>query len=161
MRAWAAWHTSVDGDRLAHEPGGHFLAAVVEDDAEVDGEVELDDVEDVGLEHRAEAQGRLQVDEPLQQRAAGQSGRQPHLGLDQAKHVGADAKLQCVARAPAERRRGRCRGRRTGLMASRASGSPPRTRWPGRTRPGSRSGTAPSMPCPPLLAASDYKHGTK
>ncbi|CAM0903443.1 unnamed protein product [Alopecurus aequalis] len=96
----------VDRYCLAFESGGHAPAAVVEDEAEVDGEVELD-AEDVGLEHSAEAHGRLEVDEPLQQRAAWQRGRHSHLGLDQAQHVGAHAQLQRVARAPAKRRRGR------------------------------------------------------
>jgi hypothetical protein len=92
---------------LAHESGGPGPAAVVEDEAEVDRQVEFD-AEDVALDGSAEADGGLEVDEPLQQRAAWLRGRHGHLGLDQAQHVGAHAQLQRVAGAPAER--GRCRG---------------------------------------------------
>ena len=45
------------------------LAAVVEEETEVDGHVEVD-AQDVGLDGGAEADGGVQVDEALQQRAA-------------------------------------------------------------------------------------------
>ena len=48
----------------AFESGGHGLAAVVEDEAEVDGQVEVD-AEDAALDGGAEAQCGLEVDEPL------------------------------------------------------------------------------------------------
>jgi hypothetical protein len=94
--------------RSALEAGGHGPAAVVEDEAEIDRQVEVD-AEDVALDSSAEAGGGLQVDEPLQQRAAWLRGRRAHLSLDEAQHVGAHAQLERVAGAPAERRR---RGRR-------------------------------------------------
>jgi hypothetical protein len=50
--------------RLAHESRGPGLAAVVEDEAEVDGQVELD-AEDVALDGGAETDGGLEVDEAL------------------------------------------------------------------------------------------------
>jgi hypothetical protein len=93
----------------ALESGGHGLAAVVEDEAEVNGQVQVD-AEDVALDGGAQAHGGLEVDEPLQQRAAWLRGRHAHLGLDQAQHVGAHAQLQRVAGALAER--GRRWGRR-------------------------------------------------
>ena len=107
----------------AHEAGGHGLAAVVEDEAEVDGQVQVD-AEDVALDGGAEAQGGLEVDEPLQQRAAGLRRRHADLGLDEAQHVGAHAQLQRVAGALAfgGRRRGwrgwGGRGRRRGAAAT-------------------------------------------
>jgi hypothetical protein len=74
---------------------GAVLAAVVEDEAEVDGELKVD-AEDVGLDGGAEADGGLQVDEPVQQRAARLVRRRAYLGLHQAQHVGAHAQLQRV-----------------------------------------------------------------
>jgi hypothetical protein len=109
---------------LAHESRGPGLAAVVEDEAEVDGQVELD-AEDVALDGGAEADGGLEVDETLQERAARLRGRHGHLGLDQAQHVGAHAQLQRVAGAPTERgrRRGWSRRRRGGRRGSVAVGA--------------------------------------
>jgi hypothetical protein len=86
---------------------------VVEDEAEVDGQVELDS-EDLSLDGGAEAHGGLEVHEPLQQRAARFRGRHAHLGLDQAQHVGAHAQLERVAGTLAERGRRRGRRRRGG-----------------------------------------------
>ncbi|CAD6262769.1 unnamed protein product [Miscanthus lutarioriparius] len=80
----------------ALESGGHGLAAVVEDEAEVDGQVEVD-AEDPALDGGAEAECGLEVDEPLQQRAAWLRGRHAHLGLDQAQNIGAHAQLERVA----------------------------------------------------------------
>ena len=102
-------HRSVNLEAL--EAGGHGLAAVVEDEAEVDGQVQVD-AEDVALDGGAEAQGGLKVDEPFKQRAAGLRGRHADLGLDEAQHVGAHAQLQRVAGALASRRRRRGRRRR-------------------------------------------------
>ena len=94
---------------------GAVLATVVEDEAEVDGEVKVD-AEDVGLDGGAEADGGLQVDEPVQQRAARLVRRRADLGLHQAQHVGAHSQLQRVPGArpvvAAGRRRGRLGGRR-------------------------------------------------
>jgi len=91
---------------------GAVLATVVEDEAEVDGEVQVD-AEDVGLDSGAEADGGLQVDEPIQQRAARLVRRRADLGLHQAQHVGAHAQLQRVPGAvvPAGRGRRRLWGR--------------------------------------------------
>ena len=104
-------------DLCAVEVVGAALAAVVEDEAEVDGEVEFD-AEDVGLDGGAEADGGLQVHEPVQQRAAGQVRRRADLGLDEAQHVGAHAQLQrvpgAVVAAAGRRRRWRRRQRRRG-----------------------------------------------
>jgi len=103
----------------ALESGGHGLAAVVEDEAEVDGQVEVD-AEDAALDGGAEAQCGLEVDEPLQQRAAWLRGRHAHLGLDQAQNIGAHAQLERVAGALAERgrRRGRRRRGRRGAVST-------------------------------------------
>jgi len=92
-------YTSRGDDRSAQEAGGQALAAVVEDEAEFDGEVEREDVEDVGLDGSAKAGGGLEVDEPLEEGAAWQRGRPAHIGLDQAQHVGAHAQLERVAGA--------------------------------------------------------------
>lgn len=86
----------------ALEAGGDVLAAVVDEEAEVDGHVEVD-AKDVGLERRAEAHRRLQVGEPLDQRAARLLRRRAQLQVDQpVEHVGAHAQLQRVDRAPRE-----------------------------------------------------------
>ncbi|KAF8687989.1 hypothetical protein HU200_042474 [Digitaria exilis] len=81
-------HRSISLEAL--ESGGDGLATVVEDEAEVDGQVEVDS-EDVALDGGAEAQGGLEVDEPLQQWAAWFSGWDTHLGLDETQHVSAHA----------------------------------------------------------------------
>jgi hypothetical protein len=110
--------------RLALEAGGHGLAAVVEDEAEVDGEVERD-AEDVALDGGAEADGGLEVDKPLEEGAAWQRRGSTHLGLDETQHVGTNAQLQGVAGAPAERawRRGRRRRGRGRASAVRRAGA--------------------------------------
>ena len=89
-------------DQSALEAAGHVLAAVVKDEAEVDGEVELD-AEHVGFDGGAKTDGSLEVDEPLEEGAARQRRRRAHLGLDQAQHVGAHAQLQQVEGALARR----------------------------------------------------------
>jgi hypothetical protein len=80
----------------AGKVGRADLAALVEDEVETDGHVEVD-AQDVGLDRRAEADGGVEVDEPLQQRAAlvvlGQAD------LDEAQHVGAHPELERVDRA--------------------------------------------------------------
>jgi hypothetical protein len=91
-----AMDDDISTDHLcAVEVVGAVLAAVVEDEAEVDGEVKVD-AEDVGLDGGAEASDDLQVDEPVQQRAALLVRRRADLGLHQAQHVGAHAQLQRV-----------------------------------------------------------------
>jgi hypothetical protein len=61
------------------------LTALVEDEAEVDGQVELD-AEHVGLDGSAQADGGVEVDEPAVQRAARLLVGQAN--LDKAQHVG-------------------------------------------------------------------------
>jgi len=78
----------------ALEAGGHGLAAVVEDEAEVDGQVQVD-AEDVALDGGAEAQGGLEVDEPLQQRAAGLRRRHADLGLDCDRTTKLNSLIKC------------------------------------------------------------------
>ncbi|CAL9091154.1 hypothetical protein MUK42_20301 [Musa troglodytarum] len=93
----------------ALELSGGLLAAVVEEEAEVDGEVEMD-TEDVGLERSAKAHSCLEVDEAVEQRAALARllRKLAHPDLDQAiKHVGAGGELEGVDGALAV---GRARG---------------------------------------------------
>ena len=105
---------------------GAVLATVVEDEAKVDGEVKVD-AEDVGLDGGAEADGSLQVDEPVQQRAARLVRGRADLGLHQAQHVGAHSQLQRVPGArpvvAAGRRRGRLGGRRRRAVGRARHGS--------------------------------------
>jgi hypothetical protein len=75
------------------------LAALVEDEGEVNGQVELD-AEHVGLDGSAQADGGVEVDEPTQQRAARLIVRQAN--LDEAQHVGAHVELERVDGALAE-----------------------------------------------------------
>uniref|UniRef100_A0A8R7QM40 Uncharacterized protein n=1 Tax=Triticum urartu TaxID=4572 RepID=A0A8R7QM40_TRIUA len=83
----------------ALEAGGDVLAAVVDEQAEVDGDVEVD-AQDVGLERRAQAHGCIQVRQPLEQRAARLLRRRHRPQVDQpAQHVRARPKLQRVNRA--------------------------------------------------------------
>lgn len=84
----------------ALEACGDALAAEVEDEAEVDGDVEVEP-QHVGLDGRAEAHGGVQLHEPVQQRAARLVHRHAGLGLDQVQHIGAHAELQRVRRAVA------------------------------------------------------------
>ncbi|KAM0931676.1 hypothetical protein ACQ4PT_000181 [Festuca glaucescens] len=90
----------LDGCLWALEASGDFLAAVVDEEAEVDGHVEVD-AQDVGLESGAEADGGLQVGEALDQGAARLLRWLSELQVDQpVQHVGAHAQLQRVDRAP-------------------------------------------------------------
>jgi hypothetical protein len=84
----------------ALEARGDALAAEVEDEAEVDGDVEVEP-QHVGLDGRAEAHGGFELHEPVQQRAARLVHRHADLGLDQIQHVGAHPELQSVRRAMA------------------------------------------------------------
>ena len=83
------------------------LAAVVEDELQANGHAQVDDVEDVGLDGNAEAQCRVEVHQPLKQRAALRVRGQAD--LDEVQHVGAHTELERVAALVAvrQRRRGR------------------------------------------------------
>ena len=60
----------IDRSARAGEVGGAGLAALVEEEDDVGAQVEADNAEDVGLDSGAEADGGVQVDETVQQRAA-------------------------------------------------------------------------------------------
>ena len=92
----------------ASEVLGASLAAVVEDELQANGHAQVDDVEDVGLDGSAEAQCRVEVHQPLKQRAALRVRGQAD--LDEVQHVGAHAELERVA-APSLAVRRRRRGR--------------------------------------------------
>ena len=98
----------MDGSDGAGEVGGALLAALVEEEGQVDGHVELD-AENVGPDGGAEAHGGVEVGEPAQERAALLVRWHADLELQQVQHVGAHAQLQRVDRAaaPADRRHGR------------------------------------------------------
>ena len=98
----------LDGSDGAGEVGGALLAALVEEEGQVDGHVELD-AENVGPDGGAEAHGSVEVGEPAQKRAALLVRWHADLELQQVQHVGAHAQLQRVDRAaaPAGRRHGR------------------------------------------------------
>lgn len=53
------------GFSRADEAGGDFLPTVVDEQTEVDGQVETDEPEDVGLEDGAKAKSGLEVGQPL------------------------------------------------------------------------------------------------
>ena len=90
----------VDKDLVALESSGDALAAVVDEEAEVDGHVEVD-AQDVGLERRAEAHRRLQVGEAIDERAAGLLRRRAQHQVDEpVQHVRAHPQLQRIDRAP-------------------------------------------------------------
>ncbi|KAK4769069.1 hypothetical protein SAY86_027219 [Trapa natans] len=81
------------------EPVRDLLAAVVEEEAEGDGDVEVDS-EDVGLDGRAEADRRLKVGQTLDERAARILGRLTEHEVDEAvEHIGAYPELEGVLRA--------------------------------------------------------------
>jgi hypothetical protein len=80
----------------ALEVGWAVLVALVEDEAEVDGQVELD-AEDVALDDGAEAEGGVEADEAVQQRAALLVLRDAD--LHEVEHVGAQADLERVTGA--------------------------------------------------------------
>jgi hypothetical protein len=87
------------------------LAALVEDEGEVNRQVELD-AEHVGFDGSAQADGGVQIDEPAQQRAARLIVRQAN--LDEAQHVGAHVELERVDGALAEAAGRRRHNRRLG-----------------------------------------------
>lgn len=83
----------------ALEALGDVLPAVVDEQAEVDGEVDVD-AQDVGLDGGAKAHGDLEVDQPFDEAAAGLLGRLCHRRVDQAvENIGAGAELERVSRA--------------------------------------------------------------
>ncbi|KAM3193878.1 hypothetical protein ACQJBY_070491 [Aegilops geniculata] len=90
----------LDGSDGAGEVGGALLAALVEEEGQVDGHVELD-AENVGPDGGAEAHGGVEVGEPAQVRAALLVLRHTDPELQQVQHVGAHAQLQRVDRAAA------------------------------------------------------------
>ena len=71
------------------------LATVVEEEAQVDGQIEVD-AEDIGLDSSAETDCGVKVDEPLQQRAALVAPRDRDVELQEVQHIGAHLQLQCV-----------------------------------------------------------------
>lgn len=91
----------------AFESGGHTAAAVVDEEGEVDGDVEVD-AEDVGVDGEADADSGVQVGQAGDEGAAGLLRRAAHHGVDQpVQHVGAHAQLHRVHRALAVRDRAR------------------------------------------------------
>lgn len=84
----------------AGEAGDAVLVAVVEEEREVDGDVEHD-AEDVGPDGEAEADGGVEVDEPLQQRAALLVVGHADLEPQKVQYARAHLKLQRVDRAAA------------------------------------------------------------
>jgi hypothetical protein len=74
----------------AGEVLGADLVAVVEEEREVDGDIDVD-AEDVGLDGGAEADGGVKVDEALDQRAALVICPDGDVELEQVQHVGAHA----------------------------------------------------------------------
>ncbi|CAM0871193.1 unnamed protein product [Alopecurus aequalis] len=101
----------MDGSDGAGEVGGAFLAALVEEEDKVNGDIELDP-KDVGLDGGAEADGGVEVNEPAEQWAALLVRRHAQLELEQVQHVAAHLQLQRVDRALAGgRRRRRHNGR--------------------------------------------------
>uniref|UniRef100_A0A8R7VDW2 Uncharacterized protein n=1 Tax=Triticum urartu TaxID=4572 RepID=A0A8R7VDW2_TRIUA len=91
------WMDESDG---AGEVRGALLAALVEEEGQVDGDVELD-AEDVGPDGGAEAHSGVEVGEPAQERATLLVRRHTDPELQQVQHVGAHAQLQRVDRAAA------------------------------------------------------------
>ena len=91
------WVDESDG---AGEVFGAFFAAMVEEEGEVDGDVEVD-AKDVGLDGGAEAEGGVEVGETVEQRAALLVRWHAQLELDQVQHIGAHLQLQGADRAVA------------------------------------------------------------
>ena len=89
------------------------LAAVVDEEAELDGDVE-GAAEHVGLDGGAETDGGLKVGEAAEDAAARRVRRLADLGADEAQHVGARRELERVlgALGVVGRRRWRRRRRR-------------------------------------------------
>ncbi|XBI03572.1 hypothetical protein VPH35_131972 [Triticum aestivum] len=93
-------HPWMDGSDGAGEVGGALLAALVEEEGQIDGHVELD-AENVGPDGGAEAHRGVEVGEPAQERATLLVRRHADLKLQQVQHVGAHTQLQRVDRAAA------------------------------------------------------------
>ncbi len=118
-----------DRAQLAGEAGWVDLAALVEDEAQIDGEIQVD-AQHVGLDGGAEADGGVEVGDPLQQRAALVGAGSDLDANEPIEHVGAHPQLQGVDGAVAMavvRRRCRRRDHRTtagavGLTAVRRDG---------------------------------------
>jgi hypothetical protein len=90
---------------------GDALATVVDEGAQLDGDVE-DQAEHVGLDGRAEADGGLQVGKAAKKAAARLGGHLAGLAVDESEHVGAHAELERVNRALVVRWGGGSRRRR-------------------------------------------------
>jgi len=95
----------------ALESSGDLLAAVVEEEAKLNRDVEVD-AEDVGLDGSAEADCGLEVSEVTEQRAAGSLWNLSDVEVDEAEHVRAHPQLEGVGRAFARRARPGLRGLR-------------------------------------------------
>ncbi|KAG0457156.1 hypothetical protein HPP92_022313 [Vanilla planifolia] len=93
----------------AQESLGHLLTAIVDEEAEVDGQVEAN-AEDVSLQNRTETHGRLQVCQAFDEAAARRLRRLAEGDVDETiEHVGAPAKLDGVDGALARRVRSETR----------------------------------------------------
>nr|ACN35836.1 unknown [Zea mays] len=84
---------------------GHALATVVDEGAELDGDID-DDAEHAGLDGRAEADGGLEVRKAFDEGTAWLGRHLASLAFDEAEHIGAHAELERVQRALAAGRRG-------------------------------------------------------
>jgi len=98
---------------------GELLAAVVDEDAELNVGAQLHDAQHVGPQRRAQAHGRVQVGKPAQELAARLRGRRRRALLlaelqahQPAKNARARAQLQRVHWAPRPAAAPRFRGRR-------------------------------------------------
>ncbi|KAK4747107.1 hypothetical protein SAY87_026144 [Trapa incisa] len=91
----------------------HCLLASTDKKGEGDGDVEVD-AEDVGLDGGAEAEGRLEVGQTVEEGTARAGGWGSDHHIDKAEEVSADSELQSVLRAGLLGRRYHGRGR-TGL----------------------------------------------
>jgi len=99
------------------EASRHLLPTIVQEEAEFDGNVEVD-AEDVGFERSAEADGGLEVGEVSEQQAARDLGRLADFEVDEAEDVRAHAELEGIDRALARPGR-RGLGARPGLRGLR------------------------------------------
>ena len=79
----------------AHVALGHALATVVDERAELDGDID-DDAEHVGLDGRAEADGGLEVRKAFDEGTAWLGRHLANLAFDEAEHIGAHAELERV-----------------------------------------------------------------
>ncbi|CAI0416620.1 unnamed protein product, partial [Linum tenue] len=115
-------HANKLNPKSALEPWRHLLLAGGEEQAEGDGDGEVDP-EDVGLDDGAEAQCGLQVHQSFQHGAALARRRGPDHQVDQpSQKVGARPQLQRVLRALRRRRGSRLLGRGLAAGAVRGDG---------------------------------------